>query len=659
MRVNLGRQMISEIHMREQTSWLKQMRACTVMLLSILLLLPYAFAQAQDVGVRAELSASSITRDESVILTISAIGLDEALDSSSLERDFEVVGRSSSREVRMTMGSDRQARNTSIVSWQLELLPKGVGVFTVPAVKVGDFETQLMTLTVNELPQGAQRDVFLEARVDTTEPWVQSQVLMSLLVYQAVDIVDGGLEIPSGENLFVEPIGEDTQSLKTVDGRQYSVLERRFALFPQKSGVITIDPVTLSVKVPANPDRVRGLFSPTRKLTRRTDPIVLNVKARPASASGAQWWLPARQLQLQSDWQSEPQSAQVDQPLTRTITMRVNGVQQAQLPQLSTPDVAGVSLYADDPTLLMQSDASGLISEQRINWALIPQRSGELTLPEISVEWFNTLTGQTETAILPAETINIAPSSSTLPAATAPGDGQSNSVSGLDGSDSSMLALADTDEQGLHNNLQQGLQDNGSVAGNLAAAGLQRQISSLQSSLQLWRTVALGSLAVLLLAGLFWGFKHRIRAWRAGRSGEAPSPDKPATNLSVKSSVVSDLYNKFAPMNQLEKACEQGDLSAIKSAVIDWAGKQWPEDAPTTLYKLNSHLPDSAASTLLSRLQAALYSESAYLREMPALAEELAGLPDALKTALTSSDSTDQNLVSRKVSAGVSRLPQL
>ncbi len=579
--------------------------------IACLLIVGMPHAHSQEVSVRAELSAQQITRDESVMLTITAQGIDAELDSSSLSENFDVVSRSSSREISTTFSNNNQLINVSVVRWVLELLPKGQGVFTVPSVQVGDYETQLLTLNVSDIPTGASRDIFLEASVDTAEPWVQSQVVMSLRVFQAIDIVDGGLDSPSADNMTVQRIGEDTQSLEERDGREYRVTERRFALFPQKSGPITIEPVILNITVPADPSRVRGFFSPTRKLTRRSDAIELNVLPRPST--NAAWWLPAKALEIQAQWQSDPASAQVDQPLTRTLVMQAQGVLQSQLPEINIPAIDGVSLYAEDPRLTMDGDDSGLIAEQRINWALIPQRSGPLTLPAVSVEWFNTRTGQNETAQLPAETIIVAPASASsnnsanLTTNNASSDQQQGVNSALN--DSSTNPLSDTASADLQQSLA--IQEQ---------AQLQSQgprITALEDSVQRWRALALITLFAVLLAVLYWIFKRSS-----------------ASRQASKSTAYSAVQNRLMPLQGVRKTAKQGDLLTLKIALMQWAGEQWTTSPPTTIDGLCAKLPEGDARDTLAALQLALYSKNGGSMAEPVLQERLNKLSDNLVIAM-------------------------
>ena len=652
MRQNPGSSCFPMSDTRVSTRASLELPALTVRRIAVALLLLASLVQgvahAQDASVRAELSRPTITRDESVVLTITAIGIDGELDPASLDKDFDVVGRSSSRQITTIIDSNNRPRNTSVVTWALELLPRGQGVFTVPAVKVGDMETQLLTLTVNEVPQGAKRDVFIEASVDNTSPWVQSQVVMTLRFFLAIDIVDGGFGSPSADNLLVEQIGENTLQTETRDGRQYNVTESRFALFPQKSGTLTIDPVTLSVTVLAERDRVRSLFSPTRKLTRRSDPITLNVKARPST--GAAWWLPAQQLTLDSQWQGDPASAQVDQPLTRTLVMRAQGVLESQLPRISIPAIDGLSLYAEDPQVAMGADASGLVSEQRTNWALIPQRSGTLTLPAISVEWFNTLTGQTEVTELPAETIEVSPSASSRASTDdANGTGALLSSGITNEYDSTTATTSLSESQGVDASQALTSDSNGTqivdladgtdidLALNAGPDTLQR-IGALESSVSRWRLAALALIVLWLISVVFWLIRQRQQA-----SGNAFNPFQSSAKQAR--SVVTDgkhhvtgrldaLQRQLMPLSQVDQACKQGDLLLIKSALLDWAARQWSVNSPSTLDDLQQRLPEGTARELIGQLQVALYGKANTGQAMPLLKDSLAGLPDALKQAL-------------------------
>lgn len=602
------------------------MKATLLPVVMLLLLMLMSFpSMAQERSLTSRLSSTNITRDESVTLTVIARGIDAELDATALGEDFDVVGRSSSREVMSLNGGPA----TSIVTWALELIPRDVGVFTVPAVNVADFSSQIHTLTVNDLPSGAQRDIFVEATVDTQSPWVQSQVVMTLRVFQAIDIVDGGLDVPSGNDLVVERIGEDSRSTMERDGRQYSVTERRFALFPQKSGEIVLEPITLSVSVPADRSAVRSFFSATRKITRRTDPIILDVQPRPDS--GAAWWLPARAVELESQWVGDIANATVDQPLTRRIVMRANGVADSQLPEINIPAIDGVSVYAEQPERAMRADNSGLVAEQVIQWALIPQRAGVLEVPAVTVDWFNTASGQFETASLPAQSIDVSAGSV---------NGSTASLSEPESAVSPQISTASAPElSGLSPELQsnQGatavdslVQAAGSSGDQAAPDSVTLRLNALETSVAYWRAAAISLAAVSLLAGIYAVWRLRQVSEGTGKS----SSGRLDARLGAVRQAGADSLQRIKPYSGISASAKTGDVAALKQALLEWSARQWPNDPPATLDALASRLPDSEAQATIAMINSASYSRQRGSDDATQLPQKLVNLPEQLTQAL-------------------------
>jgi hypothetical protein len=587
---------------------------------------------AQDGTVQSQLSANTITRDESVTLTITAIGMDEELDTSSLNKDFEVVGRSSSREVRSFMQAGSGLQTTSFVTWALELVPREIGIFTVPPIRVGDVPSQSHSLVVNELPTGASRDIFVEASIDTETPWVQSQVLMTLRVFQAIEIVDGGLDVPEAEDLVVERLGEDVRANEIRDGRQYNVTTRRFALFPQKSGEITLAPITLSVSVPADPSRVRGFFSPTRKLTRRTDKIVLNVQPRPNA--DAAWWLPAKAVQLDSQWVGDVSGAAVDQPLTRTIVLRASGVTDSQLPEINIPAIEGASLYAEEPERKLGANQLGVLSELTIKWAVIPQRVGELLLPSVSVDWFNTTTGSVETAILPAEIITVSAASAQQANNTSQNSSASVNQDSLNdsqlGADSSQFNAAATEPTTSELNNSATIDSANSEVTAQATAAMEQRVQNLESSVQKWRNSALVILALWLAScvAFLW--------FRLQQKKSLDDSDSSSGRLGAVRNAATDTLSRMHPLGSLRASCKIGNPNDIRHALLAWSERQWAQDPPRNLAALAKRFESGEARDAIESLDAALYSPRISAEERAVILSKLASLPENLKVAIDS-----------------------
>ena len=383
----------------------------------------WVFAQGQG-SVSASLSTTRIAFEDSVTLEVVARGVDGDIDTSELEQVFDITARSESQQVRIVNGV-----NDSLRRWQLQLIPRSVGELTVPSVRVGGVASNPLSLTVGEAPSGADRVLFVELEIDEPTPWVQQQIYMTLSVFYRINIEQYQIDHPQADGISMLPIeGEVTRDVER-DGVAYRVLEKRFAAFPQQSGVINLSPFTLTALVPADPSRVRGFLSPTRRITRRTDPIELDVQPRPDDVT-ANWWLPSSALELTEEWIDDPANAQVGKPLSRQLRISASGVLSTQLPDVDAPDVDGISVYADEPDDQTIAEADSLVSERVINWAIIPQRAGALVLPPVEIEWFDTVSGTAQVARLPEQTIDVAavagsiaqtPTGGTSSAADSPG----------------------------------------------------------------------------------------------------------------------------------------------------------------------------------------------------------------------------------------------
>ncbi len=356
---------------------------------------------AQDTSVQAELSSSTIALGESVNLQVVATGIDAELDLSAVEVVADVLGTSSSRQVNIFNGN-----RESTVIWNVEIRPRQSGQIVVPAVTVGSLTTNPLLLQVEDAPSGAARKVYVEASVDNEQPYVQSQVIYTIKVYQRVQFSDAALDYPNAPGLTVQQIDEGERTNEVVDGQTYSVFQRRYVLFPQTSGRIIIPPVTLQGATPGTRSGTTGLFTPRNRFSRQSNAIELDVKARPASFTG-QWWLPVSALELAQNWVTPPEEYFVGRPLTRTITLTADGVGEAQLPEIAPPELPTAKIYSDASEAQTVSVDNGVQATRRFSWAIIPQQAGKLTLPEVVVPWFDVVSGTMKTAMLPAQTIEV------------------------------------------------------------------------------------------------------------------------------------------------------------------------------------------------------------------------------------------------------------
>ena len=235
-------------------------RLHTGLLLVIALLLAAAGAFAQNGTVSPPLSAFVDRTDISIndIITLT-IRTDASLGNTrpsleGLNRSFEQVGGSSTR-------STYTNNNGNIQSWNefsISLRPLMTGTLTIPAFRVGTEATLPITIKVGEAstePADSSDEIFMTTTVSKDEAYVQEQLIYTIKIYYSIGFDQGAqLTSPQVGDSVVQQLGSDENYQEVVNGIGYNVTERRFVVYPQSSGELTIPPVFRHGRRRAGPD---------------------------------------------------------------------------------------------------------------------------------------------------------------------------------------------------------------------------------------------------------------------------------------------------------------------------------------------------------------------------------------------------------------------
>ena len=343
--------------------------------------------------------------------------IDGEPDFNPLYKDFDILNQNQSSQVSIING-----QHSSTKKWTLTLMAKRVGKLIIPSIYFGSAHTTPSFITVQKAQPSKSgttgANLFVEVEAEPKNPYVQSQVIYTVRFFYTASLKNASLTEPklSGSEGIIEKLGEDASYKTQRDGRQFIVMERKYAIFPQQSGETTIEPLILDAKIAEGGRRSRfddfGFFGQSRTRTKRlrSQAIALKVRPIPSSFKG-QHWLPAKQLQLQENWSENPPQFKVGEPVTRTLTLLASGLTAGQLPDFSTNRSLGDNLkqYPDQAKLDEQGVSDGLISRREEKVAIIPSKAGDYTIPPIEIPWFNTETEQLEVASLPARAIKVLP----------------------------------------------------------------------------------------------------------------------------------------------------------------------------------------------------------------------------------------------------------
>lgn len=368
------------------------------------------FAGVANAAVVASVDRSNVELNESFTFKVMVnTAIDIEPDASALDADFYIGNRSQLSNTTIVNGQISRSR-----TWTYVLMAKREGNLIIPPVIVGSEQSEPVPVTIlpssNSLP--GEADIFVTAEVDHDESYVQAQVIYTVKVYRAVATRQPRLSEPniSGVEVLIEGAGEERSYDAVLNGKDYKVVERVYALFPQESGQISITPARFEARV-LRDGRITG-----RKIfeSAAIDVVVNPIPPPPDGFANAAWF-PARSVTLSEDWSRDPGNLPAGEPITRHITVTALGQLSTQIPVLDPAVSDSVKIYPDKPEFRDTAEAAGIRAIRRDQYALIGVVAGEVKLPALELPWWNIDTGMWEIASLPGTTLNILPSATLVP----------------------------------------------------------------------------------------------------------------------------------------------------------------------------------------------------------------------------------------------------
>ncbi len=389
---------------------IKQLLKSTLFFLLLALVLQAQSVNAAKITVSVDRNPVGIDESFQILFTTTE-SPDAIPDFEPLEQDFTILNQEQSNHSSWVNG-----KSSKTIQWTLNVIAKNAGSLTIPVIEFGRNRSEPLTVDVIKAADNkavrSDEDLFLDVEATPATPYLQSQVIYTLRLYrnsETVNITQAQLAEPELADAVIAKMDEDHNYTANVKGVNYSIIERKYVIFPQKSGKMTIKPLVLTAEVVSNArPSFNGLFNSTQTKRVVSKEITLDVKPVPANFTGTHW-LSAEQLEIKQEWSGDFEQMKVGEPLTRTLSLQAKGATVSSLPELNAVKADDhLKTYPDQPILKEQKSADGLLALREEKIALIPSKIGSYTLPAIKIPWFNTKTNKTEIATIPETIITVA-----------------------------------------------------------------------------------------------------------------------------------------------------------------------------------------------------------------------------------------------------------
>ncbi|EEX40000.1 BatD [Vibrio furnissii CIP 102972] len=366
---------------------------------------------AQAATVYASVSKNKVVKNEVFQLTVvsdqKASGDD--LDFSALDQDFFMSRPSFSSSMNIINGS-RSNRS----EWTVSLAANRLGVVTIPSFELHGAKTQPIAIQVTQDEQAPSSDDLVEVRSQLSRSTLypnESALFKARLIIKADPrrLQDPKIAPPTIDGMELKAASEPNQYQTVMDGIQVTIVDQDFRITASQAGDFTLTEPSLQGALIYGSSYNGG----TRILPLKTTPKTYTIHVEPKPADYQGTWLPTSQLTLREQWldsQGKPISGsryatKVGDSITREVTVQVTGLTQEQLPNIHLTYPDSVRVYDEKPQFATLDNGDVTMTLKQV---LIPRQTGDITLPKVAMQWWDTVTKAQKTASADGLTLSVA-----------------------------------------------------------------------------------------------------------------------------------------------------------------------------------------------------------------------------------------------------------
>lgn len=526
----------------------------------------------------ASVDRDTLSLEETFTLTLR---YDEQVNASPdyelLRKDFDILNTQSGTQMSIINGSMEAS-----TEWKIALAPKRIGKSLIPSFTIDGAISDAIEMNIegkSKSPKNTDNNVTVEIETSKDTSYVQEQIIVTLRLYTTIGLNGIDLQPLQVKDALVVQLDEKQYQTK-INGRPGAVVETRYALFPQQSGELIIPSMLYQVSLASGQrdlwDRFYG-NNQNNVLRLRTDEQRLNVLPTPTSVASGDW-LPANNVSLSEHWSTSIDSLKIGEPITRSITIKADGLTAGQINPLKFDSIDGLTFYNDQAQNDDQKSANGVMGTRIETVAIVPTKAGHFTLPEVKVNWWDTKSNSVRTATLPPVHLTV----------------------GL--GDMSQLPAAPKDNT----------EPTSDVAPNVDSNPVQPQQTIVQEKTPIWLYIT--NILSLIIAVFF-----AVRFLQAKRAlsgvDNAKHNEKNEFN-----------QNENEAWNNFKRALSEQELAGLRKALIVWAQAYWKDATISSLQAVADHAQQPALSDELRKLDEAIFSTHASAPDTDILLQLLANL---------------------------------
>lgn len=251
-------------------------------------------------------------------------------------------------------------------------------------------------------------DVYIKAFVNNTNPYLGEQIILTYKIYTKVPVSNiSSSKSSSFAGFWSKNLMDDRQQLKqssqVINGEEYIVADiSSFALFPQKSGALTIEPFELDCNVQLRvQSKRRKAYDPFEdffndpffnrnvknvKTTLKSKPLNINVKPLPQANKPESFTGAVGSFTFSAG--IDQQQLQANDALTLSINLSGKGnIELINFPDIQFP--SDFETFEPKITSNISANASGVSGRKKFEYLVLPRNAGDFVVKPVEFSYFD------------------------------------------------------------------------------------------------------------------------------------------------------------------------------------------------------------------------------------------------------------------------------
>ena len=327
-------------------------------------------------SVRVSVDQNTIKYGESVTLSIIANGDNIEFPNINKIGGYRVEARSTNTQIHIINGKRSYQKELKLTFTPL----KSVLVKPIKLQIDGVAQsTQPVSIKVSRSMSGTKsQDSFQYIMsVNKSNAYIGEAIELTLLFKRdnRAKLLDIEFYEPKFDNFWVKKIGNE----KNYQESNYTVYELKYLIYPQKSGIINIDPNYIQIAVPQGTRDAFGFSINIPKYSKiYSNTLSLNIKKLPNN------------LKLVGDFNMSAKinKSEVKAGEAVNLTIFISGEGNFDDIETQRLDIANATIYAESPKKSAKMIDSKIVNTFKQNFAIIANE--DFTIPSINIKYFNT-----------------------------------------------------------------------------------------------------------------------------------------------------------------------------------------------------------------------------------------------------------------------------